>query len=226
MAWSNKDRPCPGRAYRHSPFRNRMNDFLKELWKEIPRFLEDFVDLLTGPKAFLGNRKNELGLRAPIVFYVISVAIASVLYLPFLHPGTNIGIYLVELVALGALAVVLNTLVYSAAWRLVGGKAQFRHYVVLTFYVFGIVTILSALTTLGSKGICKVYQPESLDDFIKLMDRLFTHPFFRLNPTDPMFKSGVVFWAMCFFELGALAAVSWLIATWGGPIEASITLRA
>ncbi len=139
-----------------------MNDLIKLVFAQIPRFISTFVDLQVGPKRFV-RRKNIYGdqpLTEAITFLAITFVLGLILKTPFIPEGVNFWQY----VATNGLADLMEVVLFAAAlrfsWKFVGGHAPFGRFLITFCYYYGVFLVLSSVFHLFALGVAKACDPE------------------------------------------------------------------
>lgn len=134
-----------------------MEKFLVEIAKYVPQYLEEFGQLLSGPKAFISKRndKPEEKLTKAVVFLLVSITIA---YVARSNDADNLTSF-----AGRAFVLFLSASLFSAAiwmsWRIVGGRAPFDRYFITFAYYFGVLLVLATVLGLVIDGAVKFSGP-------------------------------------------------------------------
>lgn len=125
-----------------------MDKLFLKLIDIFPTYADALLRLVTGPKRFIEERvsRNELEIGAALVFLAVSIFLTSILSLP-LHKGDPLVVMGVNLVfnITGFIAV---GLCLCSAWRCVGGHADLKLMLSVTFYFVGVWTYINNLTNL------------------------------------------------------------------------------
>lgn len=198
-----------------------MATLIEQVITEVPRFADDFVEVLAGPKRFLSARdlNDSSTLRSALVFYVLALLAAYIFYLPFQPAGIDTGIYIAKLLIYSVFTTLALTSLLLLSWRIVGGRAPLRAYFVATLYLSAIGTVLFSLGALISKGLFQVYAPEHLAAFISFVDSavIFDFRTLKSQPVMQLVHLSVFPWAMAaFFAFAEASFWTYIILFWGG----------
>jgi hypothetical protein len=141
--------------------RGHLKDLILKIIGYLPRYLNEFGDLLVAPKRFLRvrNVKPQETLSDALVFLGVSLSVGVIMQLQLLPKGLDVwgslaGVATSTLVGLALMASVLRL-----AWRFVGGKASTRSYFVTQAYVSGAAIIVIFVVVLIGVGVLKVFDP-------------------------------------------------------------------
>lgn len=204
-----------------------MDDLVKLVFAQIPKYLFNFFSLVSGPKRFVrkNNVYNDKSLTKAMTFLAISFVLELVLKAPFIPPDVNLWRYIATV---GLLALIEMTLLATAlrfAWTLVGGHAPFGRFLITFSYYYAVgLIIMQAFTTLAY-GIAKVWDPELyallLEDYKGKRFNESQAQAYILNVAGlgdlkkllPLAAVGVMIW------LGLAALLAWTIAGWGAYRE-------
>lgn len=194
-----------------------MKDLLEKILSYLPVYVPDLTRLVSGPKCFVAerNKGQEGDLVKAFMFLGISMAIFFALQAPLAVSGkefvTDTGshglLYLLFVVAFSAIV--------RLSWRIVGGKADYRRFLVISSYYAGGVAIGLALATLCFVGILRVFYPDSYTLFISFV----AMPSLReISSAEPSVLSGIRV-ASAVFVVATFPTVVWGFIGWGAYRE-------
>jgi hypothetical protein len=189
-----------------------MEDLLKRAIDLLPKYIRDLLSLLSGPKHFVAHRVTaRRPLEAASLFLAISVAINFLLKLPF--SDDNPAYEILRTAAFSLVLWMMAGVVIWLAWRAVGGTGTIDRTLAIAFYFFGVLEYVMSLTALAIVGALRTIDPPLYDSFVKaLHEGQFLQLVIDLQPLD---RAGLQV-AMAFVVLGIVAALTWIVAGWGG----------
>ncbi len=139
-------------------------DILARLLKYIPIYLEELLTLIRGPKSFMASKNREhldKNLRDALLFLGLTIVIVSLLIIAPVVENNAVILKSASFLILTALAVVLFSLVLHLSWRIVGGKASLKSFMIIYAYYSGATTLFIAIFIAVNRGIIKFFSPES-----------------------------------------------------------------
>lgn len=186
-----------------------MKDIFEAILKYIPAYLDELISLLVKPKSFIG-RKNRYNLDSnfinALVFLGISMSLAWLLQAQLIGSDDFISQFISALVRVLFL-VVLYSAVLRLSWRIVGGKAGLKAFMITYAYYTGVVIIIIVLFALVGQGIIKTFSPD-LYEVIRANDPVAISDAAPFN--DQWFVTGFVMTVV-----GIVAASIWAFVGWG-----------
>src|SRR5690242_6948468 len=104
-----------------------MNDLLKLIFAQIPKYITNFVNLISRPKRFVRERNkiDDESLTEALTFLGITFVLSLIITSPLRSEGVNLWQHVAARGLLIVIAVTVNAAVLRLSWRLVGGKADF-----------------------------------------------------------------------------------------------------
>ena len=203
-----------------------MNDLVKLVFAQIPKYLFNFFNLVSGPKRFVRKRNvyNDQSLTEATTFLAISFVLTLILKTPFI-PDVNFWQYIAtsgfqSLIELALLAALLRL-----AWRLVGGNAPFGRFFITFCYYYAVGIIGLQAFTIFAYGIAKVWDPELYGLLVEAYKgKSFTNPkmqpYLEKTGGSGDFKKLLPLVGVSLMLLLAWAALlAWTIAGWGAYRE-------
>ena len=189
-----------------------MEDLLKKAADLFPAYLRDLIALITGPRQFVAHKLNKRSpLEPALLFLGISVAINFLLKLPLSDENPAI-----EILRTAAFSLVLWTLaggVIWIAWRIAGGAGSLVRTLAIGFYYFGVLEYLMSLTVLAIVGTLKEIDPVVYQTVLKAIHE--GRVVALVNQVDLLDTTGLRL-ALVALGIGAIAALVWMLAGWGG----------
>ena len=207
-----------------------MNDLIKLVFAQIPKYISNFVNLLSHPKRFIRKKSklNDQALTEALTFLGISFVLGLILKTPLIPKSENLWQYvgtrgLSDLIGLALLATAMRF-----SWKLVGGQAPFLKFLIACCYFDAVIIILIDVTELLAYGIVKVWDPELYNLLVgafrnKRMSNSEMGAYMVQAVREAQSGSFGKFLLVVIFELtllgGCLAALAWVIAGWGALRE-------
>lgn len=201
-----------------------MKELALLILKQVPKYFSDFVGVLGGPKSFVRTRNDggEQSLAEALSFFAISFFLLMVLSWPLMRTQVESIQFLLARGVFILIMMAAYTGLVMLAWRMLGGRAPFGRYFVISCYYTGVALIFQALLLLCGVGVAQIFAPELTPN---LVDTL-TH----IRPPDPKVTellSGpdgtrylVVMLAFNLILLfGFFVAVVWSVVGWGAYRE-------
>jgi len=203
-----------------------MNDLVKLVFAQIPKYLFNFFNLVSGPKRFVRKRNvyNDQSLTEATTFLAISFVLALILKTPFV-PDVNFWQYIATLGLQALIEIALLTAVLRLAWTLVGGHAPFGRFFITFCYYYAIGIIGLQAFTVFAYGIAKVWDPELYALLLEAYKgKSFVNPKMQpylekaadsgdINKLLPLVAVNLM------LLLGWAAFLAWTIAGWGAYRE-------
>ncbi|HEY3132297.1 MAG TPA: hypothetical protein VGL91_22775 [Acidobacteriota bacterium] len=203
-----------------------MNDLVKLVFAQIPKYLFNFFNLVSGPKRFVRKRNvyNDQSLTEATTFLAISFVLQLVLKTPFIT-DVNFWQYIATL---GLQTLIEMTLLATAlrfAWTLVGGHAPFGRFFITFCYYYAVGLILLQAFAVLAYGIAKVWDPELYAIMVEAYKgKSFSNPKMQayvekaagsgdFKKLLPLASLNLMLW------LGWAAFFAWTIAGWGAYRE-------
>jgi hypothetical protein len=203
-----------------------MNDLVKLVFAQIPKYLFNFFNLVSGPKRFVRKRNvyNDQSLTEATTFLAISFVLTLILKTPFI-PDVNFWQYIATLGLQALIEIALLTAVLRLAWTLVGGNAPFGRFFITFCYYYAVGIIGLQAFTVFAYGIAKVWDPELYGLLVEAYKgKSFSNP--KMQPYleraggSGDFKKLLPLVAVSLMLLlGWAALLAWTIAGWGAYRE-------
>jgi hypothetical protein len=203
-----------------------MNDLVKLVFAQIPKYLFNFFNLVSGPKRFVRKRNvyNDQSLTEATTFLAISFVLTLILKTPFI-PDVNFWQYIATLGLQALIEIALLTAVLRLAWTLVGGNAPFGRFFITFCYYYAVGIIGLQAFTVFAYGIAKVWDPELYGLLVEAYKgKSFSNP--KMQPYleraggSGDFKKLLPLVAVSLMlSLGWAALLAWTIAGWGAYRE-------
>ena len=186
-----------------------MKELIEKILTYLPRYLMDFGSLVSGPKRFMAqkNTTEEDTFVQSLIFLGVSLVLVVVMTAPLLPPGKDLWTYLGTRTVVASIAVSLNAVALRIAWRLVGGKATVRSFIVTYGYFFGVLAVIFAAFLLLGEGVFKVLAPELYAEVIQA----------KLNkqPVPDVSDSSVPLISFLILVAGFFLLAMWCLIAWG-----------
>ena len=122
-----------------------MSDAVKQTLSAIPRFAQDFVNLLIAPLASSSGERvfNPTKFREALVFLAVSLLITLLLKTPVIGRNAEAVSYLAADAIWKFFVVLIVSCAICIAWRLFGVNKPLGAYLVAGFFFFGVFSVLS-----------------------------------------------------------------------------------
>jgi len=204
-----------------------MNDLIKLVFAQIPKYLFNFFNLVSGPKRFVRKRNvyNDRSLTEAMTFLAISFVLTLILKAPLIPADVNFWQYIATIGLLALIEMALLATALRFAWKLVGGRAPFGRFLITFCYYYAVGLIgLQAFTVLAY-GFAKVWDPGLYALLIEAYkDKGFSNPKVEayvakaaasgdIRKLLPLAAVSLMIW------LGVAALLAWTIAGWGAYRE-------
>jgi hypothetical protein len=203
-----------------------MNDLVKLIFAQIPKYLFNFFDLVSGPKRFVRKRNvyNDQSLTEAMTFLAISFVLTLILKVPFV----SADVFWWHMATLGLQALIEMALLATAlrlAWTLVGGRAPFGRFFITFCYYYAVGLIGLEVFTVLAYGIAKVWDLELYALLVEAYKgKSFGNPKLQAYVVKaagsgdfekllPLAAVNLMIW------LGVAALLAWTIAGWGAYRE-------
>ena len=184
-----------------------------------PGYLGDLIGMLSGPKTFLQSIElnTPSSMTRALIFYLLCLATTFILELPFISIGSEIWITFLQKVIFFVIASIISAVLYKSAFRLFGGRGNFSHHLIITFYVLGTGGVIWTFLAAVSKGLVLTNNPELYPLFKQLMDAQISlgGDILKLEKFEPLFNTSPVLIAVVFSQLIIVVACLWPIMCWG-----------
>jgi hypothetical protein len=120
-------------------------EVFKEILGTIPRFAQEFVNIVSAPRAY--GREGQLFDRSrftpALTFLGISLVATMVLRAPMWAAKDDLFLFLAQDAVWKFLVVVAEAAIIAFVWRILRGTAPAGAYLVANAFYFGVVTILT-----------------------------------------------------------------------------------
>jgi hypothetical protein len=203
-----------------------MNDLVKLVFAQIPKYLFNFFNLVSGPKRFVrkGNVYNDQSLTEATTFLAVSFVLTLILKTPFM-PDVNFWQYIATLGLQALIEIALLAAVLRLAWALVGGHAPFGRFFITFCYYYAVGIIGLQAFTVFAYGIAKVWDPELYALLVEAYKgKSFSNP--KMQPylekaagSGDIKKLLPLVAVTLMLLLGWAALLAWTIAGWGAYRE-------
>lgn len=195
-----------------------MKDLFEKLIGLIPTYLDDLFSLLSGPKSFIAERiaDNEPVMEKALVFLAVSFFISWILKIslirgdPFLELGSDAIFVLIYVSAYGGA-------LYSA-WRIIGGRSEFKKVLTINFYYSGILKLMMSFVFLGMMGAIRISDPALYKDIFDSAYSGGIATFLINNKQQLLQNTGYRLSIMVQF-VGFSAMLAWIFIGWGAYRE-------
>jgi hypothetical protein len=203
-----------------------MNDLVKLVFAQIPKYLFNFFNLVSGPKRFVRERNvyNDQSLTEAMTFLAISFVLTLILKTPFIS-DVNFWQYIATTGLQNLIETALLAALLRLAWALVGGHASFGRLFITFCYYYSVSIIGLQVFTVFAYGIAKVWDPELYPIMIEAYKgKSFSNPKMQayvekaagsgdIKKLLPLAAVNLMLW------LGWAAFLAWTIAGWGAYRE-------
>lgn len=138
-----------------------MNELIKLIFAQIPKYLFNFFNLVSGPKKFVRERNvyTDQSLAEAMTFLAISYVLTLILKAPFIPADVNFWQYIATSGLLALIEMALMATALRFAWRLVGGRAPFGRFLITFCYYYAVAIIGLQVFTVLAYGFAKVWDP-------------------------------------------------------------------
>jgi len=195
-----------------------MASLAEQAMAELPKAVDSLVAFLSAPKGFLLrlSLEDDGAMTSALAFFALFSAANFFLALPYQPPHSDPSSFAAKYVAFLGLGTIFFAAEISIAWRAVGGRTPFRTYLLFTFYISAIATLLSSFGSLVSRGVVKVFAPTEIDEFSTVINNLLVFNYTSLDKyvfTDS--NTGVLLVGLGIFWVLSFIVVGWLTVCWG-----------
>ena len=204
-----------------------MNELIKLVFAQIPKYLFNFFNLVSGPKRFVRKKNvyNDQSLTEAMTFLAISFVLTLILKAPFIPAGINFWQYIATGGLLALIEMALMATALRFAWKLVGARAPFGRFLITFSYYYAVAIIGLQVFTVLAYGFAKVWDPGLYAVLIEAYnEKVFRNPKVTeyvaqaagsgdIRKLLPLAAVNLMLWL-------SMAAVSaWMIAGWGAYRE-------
>lgn len=204
-----------------------MNDLIKLVFAQIPKYLFNFFNLVSSPKRFVRKRNvyNDRNLTEALTFLAISFVMTLILKAPLIPANVNFWQYIATIGLLVLIEMALSAIALRFAWTLVGGPAPFGRFLITFCYYYAVALIGLRAFTILAYGIAKVWDPELYALLVEAYkDKSFRNPkvqaYVAKAAASGDFKKLLPLTAVNLMNwLGLAALLAWTIAGWGAYRE-------
>ena len=204
-----------------------MSDLIKLVFAQIPKYLFNLFNLVSGPKKFVRKRNvyNDQTLTEAMTFLAISFVLVLILKAPLIPEIVNFWKYFSTdgLLALIEMALMATSLRF--AWTLIGGHAPFGRFLITFCYYYAVSIIILQAFTILAYGIAKVWDPELYALLVEAYkNKSFSDPKTQayaisaaasgdIKKLLPLAAVSLMLW------ISWAAIIAWTIAGWGAYRE-------
>ncbi len=207
-----------------------MNELLKMVPAQFPKYISIFVSLVSTPKQFVRkkNKYSERSLTEAVTFLTISFGLDLILRTPLIPENANFGQYTGIQALLALMELLLFTAALTLSWKLVGGHSPFGRFLITLCYFYAVLIILLRVSSLFAYGLVKYLDSE----LYKLMVNVSktqgmgnSELSAYMDHAVKAFMSGERRKLLAFFAFGvtilagSLGATIWTYAGWGAYRE-------
>jgi hypothetical protein len=204
-----------------------MNDLVKLVFAQIPKYLFNFFNLVSGPKRFVRKRNvyNDQSLTKAMTFLAISLVLALILKAPLRPADVNFWQYIATIGLLALIEMTLSATALRFAWTLVGGHAPFGRFLITFCYYYAAGLIGLGAFTVLAYGIAKVWDPELYALLVEAYKgKSFSNPkaeayLVKVAGSGDFKKLVPIAAVNAMLWLGLAALLAWTIAGWGAYRE-------
>jgi len=134
---------------------------VKDLLKQLPSYLPDFVSLVTGPKTAIRRwiEAAQDDLTHPIIFVSVSVAIGFLMQLPQIGKDADFSTLVAGMVVFKILALFLIAAVIHFLFRVVRGQASFAATLSAYLYTVSPLYLVFVVIETATLGMLRAYDP-------------------------------------------------------------------
>ena len=189
-----------------------------DLAKRVPRFADQFLGLINGPKRYLAS----LDLAAPdaladaLLFFALALIVDAILGIPFAGEGADFWRDTAVAVVFQVLGLFAMSVLLFIAWRLLGGRAPLRHHLIYTLYLWGISVLILSFSNIAAKGVMMVRRPDWFELYREYMTYLLVgSPEIEAEKFAALAESDALFLAMLVLLAGHLLMLAWFATGWG-----------
>ncbi|PTR05022.1 hypothetical protein C8R32_1382 [Nitrosospira sp. Nsp5] len=139
-----------------------MNEYLKLVMTQFPKYFVDLRELAVGPKKFLTDRcvPSEESLNRAFIFFGISLLIVAIIQIASLAKRSHLFLNSVIFIASVGIIPLTTILALWLAWKIVGGKAKFRELFTCSTYVSAFVVLIALTFDVAGEVIFQVVNPD------------------------------------------------------------------
>ncbi|MFM0259958.1 hypothetical protein [Paraburkholderia sediminicola] len=148
-----------------------MGDLIKEILPALPNFFSDLIEIFSGPKSFLisidfNTRKT---LTRAVIFLGVSTLVTYLSQIWYIErwktePLADFFEYLV----INGMTFFFDVLLLKLAWRLAGGKAEFKKLVTFAAYEGGAGYLIGSFVSLLGAGVARTIDPTGFPALVAL----------------------------------------------------------
>jgi len=138
-----------------------MKEIIEKLIAAVPAFVRQLIGLLSGPKTFIARLDFDSpdALSDALTFIAVSFGVSFLLGIPLLQEKQNKELTFGVLAAQAALGLLLTIAITVIAWKAVGGKFDWKKFIIAICYFSGISTLVWAALELIGIGAAKMIDP-------------------------------------------------------------------
>ncbi len=181
-----------------------MKELFDKVWRALPAYFGKLLELLSHPKIFI----RKLNVRAPgavkdgLTFIGITVFVTLVAQAPGLLQMKDV-LPVATIAVISVLGLLLSVGALSLAWRVVGGKLNFKTYFIVSCYVASVSTLLFLVFVLVAVGVLNALDPVHAPELLK-----GDVSGGALNGVGAMVYLGIL-------AVGVLGTLVWISVVWG-----------
>lgn len=203
-----------------------MNDLIKLVFAQIPKYISNFASLLSHPKRFIRTKSklSDQSLTEALTFLGVSFVLCLVLKTPLIPESLNPWRYIGTRGLSDLIALIFYATALTFSWRLVGGRAPFLKFLIAFCYYSAVIDVLMNVARLLAYGIVKVWDPELYNVLVGAYRNMRLgysgmDAYMAQALREAQSGSFGKFLLVVVFELtllgGFLVAFAWVIAGWG-----------
>jgi len=189
-----------------------MKDLLEKILSYLPVYIPDLMRLLGGPKKFVAerNKGSEGDVAKAFAFLGVSLSIF------FILQGSLVAanVFLTNAIVYGVLYLLFVGIfsgIIQLCWKIVGGKAMYQRFLVISSYYVGVFSLGLAVGSLFFIGILRLFSPDAYAWFVKFIAAPSLQNAYNPDP-------GIAVAFMAFLFVAFLTLV-WEFIGWGAYRE-------
>jgi hypothetical protein len=186
-----------------------MKDILEFILKYVPAYLNEFIAVAVSPWQFMATRNRENinhNLTNALAFLGITLCFVWLLQAPLINKDEFFSRFVSAIIHMLIIVVVFSALL-RLCWKIVGGKADFKPFLITYCYFTGVVTFILVIFKLVGSGLIKMNAPE----FYRL---IMSNDRAQIEALNVYADHYVIIGSLV--QLGGiLVSIIWLAAAWG-----------
>lgn len=147
-----------------------MKELIEKIVVSVPAFLHDLIALFSNPRRYLRSQiEKDNSLSSAIVFSAIAFCVFFLLHPQPLYLEKDLLKHFPADISWHIVEILIITIVISTAWRIIGRRANFTGFLVISFYLYGGYQLIYTLFSKAALDGWAFYDIDSFKFFVSII---------------------------------------------------------